>query len=82
VNISVEGRPYLGATIGTPEFTHNYVDEKVREWSTEILLLAKIAESQPQVAYCVNSWALSRWRFVARTIPSVAESFQPLENVI
>jgi len=36
VNISVEGRPYLGASIGTQEFTNNYVDEKVREWSSEI----------------------------------------------
>jgi len=25
VNISVEGRPYLGASIGTQEFTNNYV---------------------------------------------------------
>jgi len=83
VNISVEGRPYLGATIGTQEFTNTYVDEKVREWSSEILLLAKIAESQPQAAYCALTHGLSsRWRFVARTIPAVAESFQPLEDVI
>jgi len=25
VNISVEGRPYLGAAIGTQEFTHIYL---------------------------------------------------------
>ena len=51
VNISVEGRPYLGATIGTREFTCNYVGAKVSEWSSEVLLLAKIAESQSQAAY-------------------------------
>jgi len=59
------------------------VDEKVREWSSEIFLLAKIAERQPQAAYCALTHGLSsRWCFVARTIPSVAKSFQPLENVI
>jgi len=72
----------LGATIRIPEFTHNYVDEKVREWSTEILLLAKIAESQPHAAYCALTHGLCSRHFVAWTIPSVAESFQPLENVI
>ena len=55
----------------------------MREWSSEILLLAKIAESQPQAAYYALTHGLSsRWCFVARMILSVAESFQPLENVI
>jgi len=55
----------------------------MREWSSEIPPLAKIAESQLQAAYCALTHGLSsRWHFVARTIPSVAESFQPLENVI
>ena len=83
VNISVEGRPYLGATIGTREFTRNYVGAKVSEWSSEVLLLAKIAESQPQAAYSALTHNLSsRWRFVARTILQVGELFLPLENVI
>ena len=59
------------------------MDEGEREWSSEIFLLAKIAESQLQAAYCVSTHGLSsRWHFVARTIPSVAESFQPLDNVM
>jgi len=41
----------LGATIVTQELTHNYVGAKVSEWSSEVLLLAKIAESQCQAAY-------------------------------
>jgi len=83
VNISVEGQPYLGATIGTQEFIRNYVGAKVSEWSSEVLLLANIAESQPQAAYSALTHSLSsRWRFVARTIPEVGELFLPLENVI
>ena len=53
------------------------------EWSSEVLLLAKIAESQPQAAYSALTHNLSsRWRFVARTILQVGELFLPLENVI
>ena len=83
MNISVEGRLYLGATIGTQEFKHNYVGAKVSEWSSEVLLLTKIAESQPQAVYSALTHSLSsKWRFVARTIPEVGELFLLLENVI
>ena len=51
VNVTVEGRPYLGAAIGTQEYIRKFMDDKVREWSAEVLLLAKIGESQPHAAY-------------------------------
>lgn len=81
MNISVERHPYLGATIETQEFTRNYVDKKVGQWPSGVHLLARIAESQPQAAYCVLILGLSsRWRFVARTIPVVFDfSFQFLK---
>ena len=73
----------MGATIGTQEFTCNYVGAKVTERSSEVLLLAKIAESQPQADYSALTHDLSsRWRFMARTTPQVGELFLPLENVI
>jgi len=31
VNISFEEQPYLGANIGTQQFTHNYVDVRKGE---------------------------------------------------
>ena len=42
VNVTVEGRPYLAAAIGTQEYLRKFMDDKVREWSAEVLLLAKI----------------------------------------
>ena len=51
VNVTVEGRPYLGAAISTQEYIRKFMDDKVREWSAEVLLLAKIGESQPHAAY-------------------------------
>ena len=60
-----------------------YFEGKVQEWSAEVLLLAKVAESQPHAAYAALTHGLStRWCFVFCTIPDIAEFMQPLEDVI
>ena len=83
VNVTVEGRPYLGAAIGTQEYIRKFMDDKVREWSAEVLLLAKIGESQPHAAYSALTHGLSsRWRYVFRTMPNISVLLQPLEDVI
>ena len=68
MNVTVEGRrPYLGAAIGTQEYTmiRKFLDDKVREWSAEVLLLAKTGESQPHAAYSALTHGLSsRWRYI------------------
>ena len=81
--MTCEGRPYLGVAIGTDRFAKEFIAEKVKEWSAEVLLLAKIAESQPHAAYSALTHGLSsRWRYVFRTLPDIAECLQPLEDVI
>ena len=48
--------------------------KKVKVWSAEGLILAKIAESQPYVAFSAFTHGLSSWwRFVFRTVPDIAE---------
>ena len=65
VNLSTEVRPYLGATIGSRDYTQKNVEQKVDECSAEVQRLAKIAESQPHAAYSTLTHSLSsRWRFV------------------
>ena len=45
--------------------------------------LAKIAQSQPHAAYSAfNKGLASRWIYVLRTIPGIADLLQPLEDVI
>ena len=83
VNVTCEGRPYLGAAIGTPEFSRKFVDELVKKWSSEVTLLAKIAESQPHAAFSALTLGLSsRWRYIFRTMPDINDPLQPLEDVI
>ena len=83
VNLSTEGCPYLGAIIGSRDYTQKYVEQKVDEWSAEVQHLTKIAESQPHPAYsALTHGLLNRWRFVARTIPDIKAAFQSLKDTI
>ena len=83
VNLTDEGRPYLGAAIGTNQFITQFVMEKVEGWSADVTRLAKIAQSQPHAVYSAFTKGLSsRWIYVSRTIPDIAKLLQPLEDAI
>ena len=58
VQITVDGRRHLGATLGTISFAETYVRNKVQEWVGEMARLSSIASSQPQAAYAALSWPL------------------------
>ena len=83
INVTTEGKRHLGAAIGSRSYTVEYVNGKVRKWSEEIIQLANIAKTQPHAAYCAYTHGLSsRWTFLSRTIPDIAELLQPLEDAI
>ena len=37
INITNYGRPYLGAPIGSSEFVHQFVADRVNQWTQELL---------------------------------------------
>ena len=51
VNVTTDGRPYLGAALGTQEYIASQVESKVNEWTANLQCLANIAESQPHAAF-------------------------------
>ena len=51
VNMTCEGWPYLGAAIGTQDLSRQCIEGKIQERSAEVLLLVKVADSQPHAAY-------------------------------
>ena len=57
--VTCEGRPCLETVIGSQEYSKKFIDDKVREWSAEVLLLAKIGESQPHACglFCLDTWS-------------------------
>ena len=43
VQITIEGRRYLGGALGTQEFVEKFMADKVSDWSSEVRRLAKFA---------------------------------------
>ena len=83
VKVTSDGRPYLGAAIGSPNYISSYVESKVTEWVTNLRCLAEIASSQPHAAFsALTHGMMSKWIYLSRTIPSIGPSLKPLDEVL
>ena len=83
VNITSNGRSYLGAVIGSQEFAAEYVRSKVSDWSSKVALLGEIAKTQPHAAYsALTHGLLSKWTYLSRVIPNIADKLSPLDDVL
>ena len=71
------------AAIGTRTFVEEYVTQKAIEWTKELERLSSIAISQPHAAYSAFIHGIvSKWTYLARTIPDIADLLMPLEITI
>ena len=83
VNITTEGRLYLGAPVGSQKFIQDYVIGKVDQWSSVLSSLSEIAASSPHAAHAAFTHGISSlWLFLCRTTPNICHLLQPLEVVI
>ena len=83
VQLTTEGRRYLGTALRSPEFIKSYVNGKVREWPDELSKLSKISLTQPRSAYsALIHGLLGRWTFLSRTLSGIGDLFSPLEQTI
>ena len=83
VNITTDGRPYLGAAIGTDEYTNSFVLSKVQQWCSELKALVNIAATQSHAAYAAYTHGLRcRWSYLMRTTPHISHHLLPLETII
>ncbi len=83
VNITPEGRPYLGAAIGSRKYIDEYVNTKVRLWSSSINTLSNIAKSQPHAAYsAITHGVLSKWTYLSRVVPNISHLLVPLDDAL
>ena len=46
VNVTPDGRPYLGAAVGSAEYVENYVKSRVDSWLSIVRNLTTIAKTQ------------------------------------
>ena len=83
VNITTEGRPYLGVPLGTQEYCDKFISMKVKEWCTGLEMLSSIAETQPHAAYAAATHGMaSKWSYLSRTVPNIRDFLHPLESAI
>jgi len=59
INISTEGKRYLGGGIGGTPFLKQFVGRKVQEWANELKTLSTFAKTQPHAAYAAFTHGLS-----------------------
>ena len=83
VNVTYEGRPYLGAALGSSTYVNEFVSGKVQQWSKELNLLSVIVASQPHAAFAAYTHGMiSKWSYLSRTIPDIGCHLQALEDII
>lgn len=83
INITSEGRPYLGAAIGSRKFVDEYVVSKVSSWVTNVSKLTTIAKTQPHAAYSALTHSLkSKWTYLCRTIPAIGHLLKSLDEAL
>ena len=83
INITIEGRKYLGGFVGTKEASVEYVVELRDEWIRQLEELSKIAKSEPQAAYSAFTAGFQhKMTYFIRTIPDLAETLKPLDDCI
>ena len=57
-----------------------FVKSQVDEWISNVNALAKIAKTEPQLAYAAYVYGMSKkWSFVTRTTPNISEHLKKLE---
>ena len=83
INVTTGGKRHLGASLGTDEFTTQYMNDKVSSWLIQLENLNKIAESNPQVAYSayINGFQ-HKFTYFMRTIPNISSHLQPIEDFL
>ena len=81
VNITSQGRPYLGTALGSQEFVDQYVTNKVHQWNEE--LLVDMAKTQPHAAYTafIHGY-IHKFSYLCRTVSNIDPLLQPLEDCI
>ena len=83
VNITTEGRKYLGGFVGTNEGKEKYVQELVDSWVSQLTVLSEIAKSEPQAAYSAFTAGFKhKLTYFVRTMPQLSEIIKPVDEVV
>ena len=83
VNITSEGRPHLGAPLGTETYVAQSIQKKVAKWCLQLKTLCSIAITQPHAPFAAFTHSVvHQWTYLARTVPNIGTFFTPIEDII
>ena len=78
-----EGRKYLGGYIGSEDGWDEYADELVNSWCGQLMVLSKIAKTEPQAAYAAFvSGFKHKLTYYIRTMPNIKQHLTRLDAVV
>ena len=73
----------MGAVIGTEENKENYINDKIREWTKEINMLADIATTYPQAAYKIYVTSYQqKLVYLLRTNPNIEDQLKKVNEAV
>ena len=83
MKVTSEGRPYLGAAIGSQEFVETHVKSKITSWVACVNCLRDIARIQPHAAFAALTHGLmSNWTYLSRTTPNINYLMMQLDETL
>ena len=83
INITTEGRKYLGGYIGTSTSRDSYIKTLIHGWINQVENLTQIAYTEPQAAYSAFVAGFQhKLTYHIRTIPEMSNLLAPLDQVI
>ena len=83
INITTDGRKYLGGFIGKQEGKEKYVQELVDEWVNQLTVLTKIAKTEPQAAYSAFTAGFKhKLTYFIRTIPNIRDVIKQVDDFV
>ena len=83
IQISTEGKRYLGAVIGMEENKKKHINDKICECTKEINMLTDIATTHLQAAYtaCDTSYQ-HKLTYLLQTIPNIKDQLKRIDEVV
>ena len=79
--ISVDGKRYLGGSIGTIPFQRQFIVRKVQEMTEQIKKLSEFATSQPHAAYSAFTRGISsKWNYLHESLTETYSQVQSYSN--
>ena len=83
INVTTEGRKYLGGFIGTDEGKSIYSHKRIEEWIEQLSSLSEIAKIEPHAAYTAFiTGFVNKMSYHIRVLPNIDHLLSKLDQII